>query len=76
MDTNLVEGDHRGIRYAHAYLSEHDHRQGTIWFPEGEITFQTEYGDGAPDAGDRLAIALIDQHYRDIDLEPDDDSEQ
>lgn len=73
MTSDVVRGDYRGISYAHRYNVGNDDRVGEIFFPDRPEIVHTN-GGGAPTWEARVRD-LIDAYYRELDMEPDDDSE-
>jgi len=68
-----IEGSYMGINFRHGYNPEHDSVKGWIEFPEGAECLETL---GAGDASwEAAARKRIDAYFREIDSEPDDDSE-
>ena len=70
MDTR---GSYRGISFTYGYDPADEWCKGEILFPEGSVCLQTQGGDAATWEG--AARQRIDAHFREIDSEPDDDSE-
>jgi hypothetical protein len=68
-----THGSYRGIRFTHGYNPVDEWRKGEILFPEGSVCLQTRGGDAA--TWEDAARQRIDAHFREIDSEPDDDSE-
>jgi hypothetical protein len=68
-----IEGSYRAISFRHDHAPGSDSRKGWILFPEGEECLETQ-GTGTA-TWEEAARKRIDAHFRDIDIEPDDDSE-
>lgn len=67
-----IHGEHMGIAFVYSYNADTDSQKGVIQLPEPQV-FET------PGAGDetwqREARRRIEDYFREIDSEPDDDSE-
>lgn len=67
-----IHGEHMGIAFVHSYNADADSQKGWIELPEPQV-FETK---GAGDeAWEREARKRIEDYFREIDSEPDDDSE-
>ncbi|HUA81270.1 MAG TPA: hypothetical protein VL997_12910 [Dyella sp.] len=66
-------GEYRGIKFEHEYNGGADSRSGLIHFPDDPHRHVIATGGTAH--WEEEAKALIDRYFREIDVEPDDDSE-
>lgn len=66
-------GEYRGIKFMHEYNGGADSRSGVIDFPDDPRQHIVATGGGAQ--WEEEARGLIDRYFREIDVEPDDDSE-
>jgi hypothetical protein len=66
-------GEYRGIKFMHEYNGGADSRSGTIQFPDDPQRHVVPHGGAAQ--WEAEARGLIDRYFREIDVEPDDDSE-
>ena len=73
MSSDQQFGEYRGIKFAHEYNGGADSRIGIIHFPEDSRRHVVAAGGSA--RWEEEAKNLIDQYFREIDVEPDDDSE-
>lgn len=73
MRSGQMFGEYRGIKFEHEYNGGSDSRSGLIYFPD-DARRHVVAGGGASQ-WEAEARALIDHYFRDIDVEPDDDSE-
>jgi len=73
MSSDQQFGEYRGIRFEHEYNGGADSRSGVLHFPEEPRRHIITKGGAAQ--WESEARALIDDYFREIDVEPDDDSE-
>lgn len=73
MSSNQHSGEYRGIKFMHEDNGAADARSGVIYFPEDPRTHGVTRGGAAQ--WEAEARDLIDHYFREIDVEPDDDSE-
>jgi hypothetical protein len=73
MSSDQQFGEYRGIKFMHEYNGGADSRSGVIYFPDDpqrHIVASGGAGQWEAEARNR-----IDHYFREIDVEPDDDSE-
>lgn len=73
MSSDQQFGEYRGIKFTHEYNGGADSRSGVIHFPEESQRHVVASGGAAK--WEQEARDLIDHYFREIDVEPDDDSE-
>jgi|GEM_PF-733174 len=73
MSSEQQFGEYRGIKFEHGYGGGADSRSGIIHFPDDPQ--QHMVTSGGPARWEEEARSLIDGYFREIDVEPDDDSE-
>jgi len=73
MSSDQQLGEYRGIKFMHEGSDGADTRSGIIYFPEDPQHHAVTSGGGA--RWEAEARGLIDHYFREIDVEPDDDSE-
>lgn len=73
MSSDQQWGEYRGIKFTHEYDGGADSRSGVIDFPDEPRRHTVTTGGGA--RWEAEARNLIDRYFREIDVEPDDDSE-
>ncbi|RDS83872.1 hypothetical protein DWU98_06085 [Dyella monticola] len=73
MSSDQQWGEYRGIKFTHEYDGGADSRSGVIDFPDEPRRHSVTGGGGA--RWEAEARNLIDRYFREIDVEPDDDSE-
>lgn len=66
-------GEYRGIKFMHEYNGGAGSRSGVIQFPDDPQRHVVP--DGGAAQWEAQARELIDRYFREIDVEPDDDSE-
>lgn len=67
-----IHGEHMGIAFVHSYNAGMDSQKGRIELPEPQIFETAGAGD---ETWEREARKRIEDYFREIDSEPDDDSE-
>lgn len=73
MSSDQQSGEYRGIKFTHEDDGGAGSRSGVIYFPEEPQHHGVASGGGA--RWEAEARSLIDHYFREIDVEPDDDSE-
>jgi len=73
MSSEQQQGEYRGIKFEHASHGDAESRSGVIYFPEDPR--QHVIASGGAARWEAEAKSQIDQYFREIDVEPDDDSE-
>jgi hypothetical protein len=73
MSSEQQQGEYRGIKFEHAANGGADSRSGVIHFPDDPRPHVV--ANGGPTQWEAEAKSLIDHYFREIDVEPDDDSE-
>ncbi|GLQ87307.1 hypothetical protein [Dyella flagellata] len=73
MSSDQQFGEYRGIKFMHEYNGGSDSRSGVIYFPDDPTRHLVASGGSAH--WEAEAKGLIDHYFREIDAEPDDDSE-
>ena len=68
-----THGSYMGINFSHSHNPHNDSREGWIQFPEGSERLETQGPTAA--MWEAAAQQRIDAYFREIDSEPDDDSE-
>ncbi|RUL72191.1 hypothetical protein [Dyella choica] len=73
MSSDQHFGEYRGIKFMHEYNGGADSRSGVIYFPDDPTRHIV--ASGGSEHWEAEAQGLIDHYFREIDTEPDDDSE-
>ena len=73
MSSEQQFGEYRGIKFEHGYNGGADSRSGVIYFPDDPHRHIIASGGSA--RWEEEAKGLINHYFREIDVEPDDDSE-
>lgn len=73
MSSEQQQGEYRGIKFEHASTGDAESRSGVIYFPDDPQQHVVASGGAA--RWEAEAKSLIDHYFREIDVEPDDDSE-